>query len=115
MRNFALKDTIAPLFNVVLFGGSILIGRPILRYFLAQALGPDTKERREAVGQLMGEKSILRSLIIGTIIITIDSITISDDMGDANSSNDKVRRLEFGPTGRVSLHDVVAVAGAACP
>ena len=74
---FALKDTIAPLFNVVLFGGSILIGRPILRYFLAQALGPDTKERREAVGQLMGEKSILRSLIIGTIIITIDSIAIS--------------------------------------
>ncbi len=73
---FAIKDTIGPLFNLVLFGGSILVGRPILRYFLAQALSPDTKERRETVNIVLTEKTVFRGLIIGTIVITIDSVFI---------------------------------------
>jgi intracellular septation protein A len=75
---FAFKDTIGPLFNLALFGGSIIIGRPILRYFLAQALNPDTKERRETVNHLMSEtEGVIRSLVIGTLVITIDSLLIS--------------------------------------
>jgi len=45
----------------------------------------------------------------------INAFMVSDDMGDADSSNDKLRALEFGPTGRVSLHEVAAAQGTACP
>ena len=45
----------------------------------------------------------------------INNIMVSDDMGDADSANDKLRALEFGPTGRVSLHDVASSGGTVCP
>lgn len=51
----------------------------------------------------------------GGVGLHINSVMVSDDMGDADWRNDKLRSLDFGPTGRVSLHDVVAAAGVACP
>lgn len=74
---YAFKDTVGPLFNLVLFGGSIIINRPILRYFVAQALNPDTQERRDSIGMLLNEKPIIRSLMLGTLVITVDAVLIS--------------------------------------
>ncbi|HEY3290337.1 MAG TPA: VC0807 family protein [Anaerolineae bacterium] len=74
---YAFKDTVGPLFNLVLFGGSLLINRPILQYFVAQALNPDTAERRESIDKLMTERQIVRSLMLGTLVITIDAVFIS--------------------------------------
>ena len=45
----------------------------------------------------------------------INAFMVSDDMGDAIASNDKMRALDFGPTGRVSLHEVSSAGGSACP
>jgi len=45
----------------------------------------------------------------------INAFMVSDHMGDADPSNDKLRALEFDHTGRVSLHEVVAGGGTACP
>ncbi|MCL4506347.1 MAG: hypothetical protein M1434_13390 [Chloroflexi bacterium] len=73
---YAFKDTASAILNLLLFGGSVIIGRPILRYFLLQALNPDTPERHRTIGELMRESPIARSLIIGTIIITADSLLI---------------------------------------
>lgn len=44
----------------------------------------------------------------------VNAIMISDNMGDADASNDKMRILEFGPTGRVSMHLVNAGAASPC-
>ena len=44
----------------------------------------------------------------------INTIMISDDMGDADAGNDRMRSLEFGPTGRVSLHVVNPGSAAPC-
>ena len=51
----------------------------------------------------------------GGVALHINSVTVSDDMGDSDWKNDKLRTLEFGPTGRVSLHEVAAAEKAACP
>lgn len=45
----------------------------------------------------------------------VNGFMVSDDMGDGDTSNDRLRSLEFGPTGRVSVHDLAAPGGRACP
>ena len=43
---YALKDTVGSILIVVVFGGSLLLGRPLLGVFVAQALDPRTPSRR---------------------------------------------------------------------
>ncbi len=73
---YAFKDTASAIMNLLLFGGSVIIGRPILRFFLLQALNPDTPQRHTTIGELMKENPVARSLAIGTLIITADSLII---------------------------------------
>ena len=43
---YALKDTVGSILIVVVFGGSLLLGHPLLGAFVAQALDPRTPCRR---------------------------------------------------------------------
>ena len=45
----------------------------------------------------------------------INTMMVSDDMGNPAGSNKKLRALELGPTGRIALYEVPAAAGTACP
>lgn len=71
---YALKDTAGLLLTTLLFGGSMLIGRPILRPFAVQVLNPDTPERSQALDELLGLGPVRRSLQLGTLIVTLQSI-----------------------------------------
>jgi hypothetical protein len=71
---FALKDTAGLLVAVLVFGGSLLIGRPFLRYFLVQALNPDTQEREAALDELLTEPPVHRALYNGTLIVLVFNI-----------------------------------------
>lgn len=41
---FAFKDNAGSIFTVVVFGGSIIIHKPIMRYFVTQALNPNSSK-----------------------------------------------------------------------
>ena len=71
---YAIKDSLPALINVLIFGGSVLLHQPILRFFIAQVMNPDTPARRLALDQLLTQPAVARSLVIGTWIMTLDSV-----------------------------------------
>jgi hypothetical protein len=74
---FAIKDTAALALNVLVFAGSILIGRPVLRFFAAQALNPDTAEREAALGELLDLPDVRRALVSGTLVIVLANLLMA--------------------------------------
>jgi hypothetical protein len=70
---FAIKDTIGLLLRVLLFGGSVAIARPILKYFFIQALNPDTPAKERALDGLFGQPSVDRSFVTATWIVVIET------------------------------------------
>jgi hypothetical protein len=64
---FALKDSIGFVVALVVFGGSILLGRPLAGEFVAQALNPDTPQRNQQLAQLFKEPHVQRALVQGTL------------------------------------------------
>ncbi len=74
---FAFKDTAALLATVLVFGGSILIGKPILQFFFRQVVSPTTPAQEDALKQLITEPSIKRAFVLGTLIIVIQNIITS--------------------------------------
>lgn len=68
---YALKDTAGLFVSVLIFGGSLLVGKPIILYFLKQTLNPDTPKREQSLDELVGTPSVRRSVVLGTAIITI--------------------------------------------
>lgn len=70
---YAIKDTVGLLLRVVIFGGSVLIARPILKYFFVQALNPDTPEKAQALAHLFGERGVGRSFSQATWLVVIET------------------------------------------
>jgi hypothetical protein len=71
---FAIKDTAALLMTVLVFGGSILIGRPILTFFFRQVVTPTTPAHEEALARLLSVPDVRRSLWLGTLIIVVQNV-----------------------------------------
>ena len=63
---YALKDTVGSILVVVVFGGSILLGRPLLGAFVAQALDPRTPEQEVLLERLFAERPLARTILIST-------------------------------------------------
>jgi hypothetical protein len=70
---YALKDSAALIVSVLIFGGSVIAGRPVLQAFFRQIVNPDTPEREQALARLLGEPNVRRALTIGTLIVTVQS------------------------------------------
>lgn len=71
---YALKDSAPSLLLAVLFGGSLLVGRPLLYYFSAQALDPRTEEQSRMLDRFLSEGSIRKSLWYTTAALTVVSL-----------------------------------------
>lgn len=67
---YALKDSAPSLLWVLVFGGSLLAGRPLLYHFGAQALDPRTEQHARLLREFFSEQAIHRSLWVGTAVIT---------------------------------------------
>ena len=63
---YALKDTVGSILVALVFGGSLLLGRPLLGAFVAQALGPRTLEQEASLGRLFAERPVARALLVST-------------------------------------------------
>ena len=68
---FALKDSAGSAVTVLVFGGSLLLGRPALRAFAEQSLDPRTPEQVSALGKLFDERPVARTLVVGTAVLAL--------------------------------------------
>lgn len=71
---YAFKDSAPSLLLVVLFGGSLLFGRPLIGAFLEQAFDPRTKEQESLLKSLFDERPARRALWWGTagmVLVTV--------------------------------------------
>ena len=92
---FALKDTIGTIFTVIVFGVSILVGRPIMHYFLMQGMNPDSPQQKRSLKALLAEPKVYRALVKGTKIILMINLLI----GAANFFlNLQIVVADFGTT-----------------
>ena len=66
---FALKDSAGSAVTVLVFGGSLLVGRPAVRAFAKQSLDPRTPEQASALRELFAERPVARALVLGTTIL----------------------------------------------
>ena len=73
---FAFKDSIGFIFTAMVFGGSMVIRRPIIRYFLIQGLGPSSPEQEKSLKELLRQSRVYRSLFKATkILLMINLVT----------------------------------------
>ena len=68
---FAFKDSVGSIFTIVVFGGSIIIRKPIMYYFLMQGLNPNSPKQEKSLKKLLAESRVYRSLVKGTRIVLI--------------------------------------------
>jgi hypothetical protein len=68
---YALKDTVGGVITVLIFGGSVLIGRPVVRAFAEQSLDPRSPEQESSLSRLFGERPVARALLWSTALLAI--------------------------------------------
>ena len=66
---FALKDTAGFILTALIFGGSFLVAKPIMRYFLSQALDPQTPAQVRSLDELLAERPVYRALVQGSLLV----------------------------------------------
>lgn len=71
---FAFKDSVGSIFTAVVFGGSIIIRKPIMYYFLVQGLNPNSPRQEKSLEALLKESRVYRALVKGTRIVLIITI-----------------------------------------
>lgn len=70
---FALKDSAGFVLNLLIFGGSLLIGRPVMRFFLVQALGPDSPEKTQALDDILGLPTVVKGILIASALLAAEA------------------------------------------
>jgi uncharacterized membrane protein len=70
---YAIKDTVGWLLRALIFGGSVLIAQPILKFFFVQALNADTPAKQQALDDLFGESGVRRSFNQATWLVVIET------------------------------------------
>jgi hypothetical protein len=73
---FALKDSASYIVACLVFGGSLLVGRPLLNHFFAQVVQATTPERRQAVHGFLALPDMHRSVALGTLIIFFANLAL---------------------------------------
>src|ERR671910_501098 len=63
---YALKDTLGSILIVLVLGGSLLLGHPLLGAFVAQALDPRTPQQEASLQRLFAERPVARTLLVST-------------------------------------------------
>jgi hypothetical protein len=71
---FAFKDSASYLLAVLVFGGSILLARPVTRAIALQGLAPDTPERVKSMNQLLDEPSVRVALVKASWLIAATNL-----------------------------------------
>jgi hypothetical protein len=68
---YAWKDTAALIIAVLVFVGSMIIGKPMLKFFATQIFQADTTPKETAVQKLLTHNTVRQSLFVGTGIVAV--------------------------------------------
>ena len=71
---FAFKDSASYLLAVIIFGGTLFIGKPVTRAIALQGLAPDTREREKSMERLLDEPSVIKKLRQATLAIALTNL-----------------------------------------
>lgn len=71
---YAFKDSVASLLWVVIFGASLVFGRPLIGAFINQAFDPRTPKQESSLKSLFDEFPVRRAMWMGTLAITVVSM-----------------------------------------
>lgn len=71
---FAFKDSASYLLAVIIFGGTLFVGKPVTRAIALQGLAPDTPERTNAMERLLDEPSVVKKLRLATLAIALTNL-----------------------------------------
>ena len=71
---YAFKDSVPSLLWVVVFGASLVFGRPLIGAFLEQSFDPRTREQERSLRGLFDERPARRALWFGTLAMVLLSI-----------------------------------------
>ena len=71
---YAFKDSVPSLLWVVVFGASLVFGRPLIGAFLEQSFDPRTREQERSLRGLFDERPTRRALWFGTLAMVLLSI-----------------------------------------
>ncbi|MDY6940653.1 MAG: VC0807 family protein [Cyanobacteriota bacterium] len=66
---FAFKDSVSSIFTILVFWSSIVMGKPIMYYFLMQGMNPTSPHQEQLLKALLKESRVYRALVNGTKII----------------------------------------------
>ena len=71
---YAFKDSVPSLLWVVVFGASLVFGRPLIGAFLEQSFDPRTPEQERSLRGLFDERPARRALWFGTLAMVLLSV-----------------------------------------
>jgi hypothetical protein len=71
---YAFKDSVSSLLWVVIFGGSLVFGRPLIGAFIAQAFDPRTPKQESSLKDLFDESPVRRAMWYGTAAIVVVTV-----------------------------------------
>ena len=92
---FALKDSFGSFLTVVVFGGSMIVAKPMLYYFTAQALQPGSPRQERLLHDLFQEPNVARAIAGGTLLmVAINALAIVVNV----SLNLRIVTAGFGTT-----------------
>jgi hypothetical protein len=73
---YAFKDTIGSILMALVFGGSLLAGRPLLGAFVAQVLDPRTPGQEASLERLFSERHVAKILLVSTAMVaSLNAVT----------------------------------------
>jgi len=71
---YAFKDSVPSLLWVVVFGASLVFGRPLISAFLEQTFDPRTPDQERSLRGLFDERPVRRALWLGTLAMVLLSV-----------------------------------------
>ena len=71
---FAFKDSASYILAVLVFGGTLFIGKPVTRAIALQGLAPDTPEREASLARLLDEPTVTLKLRQATLAIAATNL-----------------------------------------
>ena len=71
---YAFKDSVPNLLWVVVFGASLVFGRPLISAFLEQTFDPRTPQQERSIRDLFDERPVWRTLWLGTLAMVVLSV-----------------------------------------
>ncbi|MFN4243345.1 MAG: VC0807 family protein [Tepidisphaerales bacterium] len=71
---YALADTSGTIVTFLIFGVSLLLGRPIVNYFVVQVYQPETPEEEDLLWKMLRSKEVHRMMVLATLIILAENL-----------------------------------------